>query len=190
MNNSANTNLFTVGKTGDIVATGSVSGTNLLTAGSQGLQIKNGVSTNASINQAGAISCTSLSINSLLIRPYKEIVALSQTAATGNITGGGGAVGGWSYSYTGSGGHIKISISISCYVATAPLIKSWYIYKDSAQAASGTFYFNYANVHTAMPVLTFIDTTRSTTAATWTAQAQPSVHVDTNDKCTMTIAKF
>ena len=63
VNDSANANFFTVGKTGDIVAKGSVSGTSLLSTGSLGLQIKNGVSTVASINQAGAIVGTSCQIN-------------------------------------------------------------------------------------------------------------------------------
>ena len=63
MNNSANTNLFTVGKTGDIAASGSLTGTSLLTTGSHGLQVKNGLSTVASINQAGAIVGTSCQIN-------------------------------------------------------------------------------------------------------------------------------
>ena len=50
-------------KTGDIAATGSLTGTSLLTTGSQGLQVKNGLTTVASINQAGAIVGTSCQIN-------------------------------------------------------------------------------------------------------------------------------
>ena len=35
---------------------------------------------------------------------------------------GGGAINGWSYAYTGSGGVIKISVYISCYAAVVPQI--------------------------------------------------------------------
>ncbi len=63
VNNSANTNLITVGRAGDIAATGSMTGASLLTTGSQGLQVKNGLSTVASINQAGAIVGTSRHIS-------------------------------------------------------------------------------------------------------------------------------
>ena len=48
-NNSVDNALFTVGRTGDITATGAVSGTNVLARGSQGLQIRNGVSTLAKL---------------------------------------------------------------------------------------------------------------------------------------------
>ena len=73
VNNSANANLFTVGKTGNIAATGSLTRTSLLSTGSLGLQVKNGVSTVASINQAGAITGTSCQINGsdVLISTYK-----------------------------------------------------------------------------------------------------------------------
>ena len=78
MNNSANTTLFTVGEAGDIAATGSVSGTSLLSTGSLGLQVKNGVSTVASINQAGATVGTSCQINGsdVLASTYKPFSVL------------------------------------------------------------------------------------------------------------------
>ena len=85
MNDSANTNLFTVGKTGDTAAKGSLTGTSLLSTGSLGLQVKNGVSTVASINQAGAIVGTSCQINGrdVLISTYKPFYCAGRVNADG-----------------------------------------------------------------------------------------------------------
>ncbi len=55
VNDSSNNNLFTVDKTGIVSATGAISGSGLITTGSAGLQIKDGASTVASLNQAGAL---------------------------------------------------------------------------------------------------------------------------------------
>ncbi len=67
VNDSSNNNLFTVGKTGNASATRAISGSGLSTTGSTGLQIKNGASTVASLNQASILSCQSLTIDSV---PY------------------------------------------------------------------------------------------------------------------------
>ncbi len=95
VNNSANTTLFTVGKTGDIAATGSVSGTNILSTGSQGLQVKNGVSTVASINQAGAIVGTSCQINGVdvLTTAYNPFFCAGSVRADGTKSFDKGRVG-------------------------------------------------------------------------------------------------
>ncbi len=189
MNDSTNTNLFTVDATGNIDAKETVSGTSLVTTGATGLQIKNGVSVNASINQAGAITCTSLSINGLAVRQYKEIVALNSFKAT-SATTGSTYVSGWSYSYTGSGGKVKVSVFITCFTLTAPIDRTWTLHKGSTVVATGTFLFNNAVAHTAMPVLTYIDTSGSTSATTWRVAVGAGTHCDLNDTCTMTIAEF
>ncbi len=41
-----------------------------------------------------------------------------------------------------------------------------------------------------MPAIMLIDTTRLTAPATWTVRVDAGVYVDTNDRCTMTIAEF
>ena len=116
VNDSSNANLFTVGKTGNASATGAISGSGLTTTGSAGLQIKNGVATAASLNQAGLLSCQSLLLDSVPYRGYKEIAALNMQQAYTTVSGGG-AVSGWSYTYTGSGGITKISVYIYIYHA-------------------------------------------------------------------------
>ena len=105
---------------------------------------------------------------------------------------GGGAVNGGSYKYTGSGGIIKISVYISCYVSVAPQVKSWSLWKpdDTAPSAAGFFYFTTANNHMTMPVLMHIDTRRSTAPTTWKIEVRPGLIVDTQDRCTMLIAEY
>ena len=127
-------------KTGIVSATGAISGSGLITTGSAGLEIKDGASTVASLNQAGVLSCQSLLLDSVPYRGYKEIAALNMQQAYATVSGGG-AVGGWSYTYTGSGGIVKISVYISCYVATVPQSNSWSLWKpdDLAPSAFGFF---------------------------------------------------
>ena len=111
-------------------------------------------------------------------------------AATAIISGTSGAVSGWAYNYTSSGGIIKVSVYISAYVNIAGAVKSWYIYRDTTLKATGTMCFNQSSTHAALPVLIFLDTTRLATTSTWKVQVETGVYVDTNDRCTMTIAEF
>ena len=121
VNDSSNANLFTGGKTGNVSATGAITGSGLTTTGSTGLQIKDGASTVASLNQAGVLSCQSLLLDSVPYRGYKEIAALNMQNAYATVSGGG-AVSGWSYTYTGSGGVAKISVYISRYSSSSSQI--------------------------------------------------------------------
>ncbi len=159
VNDSSNANLFTVGKTGNVSATGTISGSGLITTGSTGLQIKDGASTVASLNQAGVLSCQSLLIDSVPYRGYKELAALNMQQSYALVSDGG-AVSGWSYTYTGSGGIVKISIYITCYAAVVPQSKSWSLWKtdDAAPSAAGYLYFTTANNHVTTPILMHIDT--------------------------------
>ena len=153
--------------------------------------IKDGASTVASLNQAGVLSCQSLLIDSVPYRGYKEIAALNMQQAY-TMVSGGGAVSGWSYTYTGSGGIVKISVYISCYVSTVPQSNSWSLWKadDIVPSAFGLFWFTTANNHMTMPVLMHIDTRRSTAPTTWRIEVRPGLIVDTQDRCTMLIAKY
>ena len=147
VDNSANTTLFTVGKTGNNSATRAISGSGLTTTGSAGLEIKDGASTVASLNQAGVLSCQSLLLDSVPYRGYKEIAALNMQQAYATVSGGG-AVGGWSYTYTGSGGIVKISLYISCYVAVVPQSKSWSLWKaDDSSISCLVFFYSYDNAN-------------------------------------------
>ena len=106
---------------------------------------------------------------------------------------GGGAANGWSYTYTGAGGIIKISVYISCYASVVPQVKSWSLWKpdDTAPSAARYFYFTTANNHMTMPVLMHIGTRRSTIATTWRVEAQPNLLVDAVvDRCAMLIAEY
>ncbi len=153
---------------------------------------------NATISQTGNITCNDIACTSLIIHsipyiPYTEIIALNNVAATANVQGTGGAVPGWTYSHTGSGGFLKVTAYITCYVASSTTpVKSWYIYKGPFQKAQGTFYWKttQVNQHTTMPAIMFIDPTRLTVPATWTVRLDAGVYVDSNDRCTMTIAEF
>ena len=191
VNDSSNNNLFTVNKTGIVSATGAMSGSGLITTGSAGLLIKDGASTVASLNQAGVLSCQSLLIDSVPYRCYREIAALNMQQAYATVSGGG-AVNGWSYTYTGSGGIVKISVYISCYVSVVPQSNSWSLWKpdDTVPSAAGYFRFTAANSRMATPGLMHIDTRRSTTPTTWRTEVRPSLLVDTTDRCTMLIAEY
>ncbi len=136
-----------------------------------------------------ASSCTSLSINSASHAPYKEIIALSFAKST-TVTSGSSFINPWSYTYTSSGGKVKVTVYITCYSSVAGAERQWSIYKNSTVAATGAFTHNNANTHTAMPALIHIDTTGSLTAATWKVYAGVACVVDTSDTCTMTIAEF
>ena len=106
---------------------------------------------------------------------------------------GGGAVSGWSYTYTGSGGIIKVSVYISCYATIVAQVRSWSSWKtdDTAPSAAGYFYFTSANNHTTMPMLMHIDTRRSATATTWRVEVQTGLLVDAMvDRRTMLIAEY
>ena len=111
-------------------------------------------------------------------------------AATAALSGTGGAVSGWTYNYTSSGGVIKVSVYISAYVITAGAVKSWYIYRDTTLKATGTMCFNLSSTHITMPVLMYVDTSKSTNTSTWKAQLDQGLYADSNDRCTMTIAEF
>ena len=149
---------------------------------------------NATITQAGdvacqALSCSGLTVNTVVHRPYKEIVALASVKST-TVTSGSSFINPWSYTYTSSGGKVKVTVYITCYSSVAGAERQWSIYKNSTVAATGAFTHNNANTHTAMPALIHIDTTGSLTAATWKVYAGVSCVIDTSDTCTMAIAEF
>jgi hypothetical protein len=63
VNNTANSNLLTISGSGNLTSSGTIGCTGIYTTGTGGLQIKNGVTVNASISQAGDIVCTSCTVN-------------------------------------------------------------------------------------------------------------------------------
>ena len=175
--------------TASITQTGAVSCNTLSLSGSSGLMVGNGSVVNAAIDSAGALSCMSLAINGVAYRRYSELVALNSVKTTG-INTGSSLVSGWSYTYTGTGGHVKVSVFITCYTNVSATERTWSIYKNSTSVVTGTFFFNNAAVHTAMPVLSYIDYSGTTAAVTWKVYVGAGTNVDSNDTCTMTIAEF
>ena len=51
-------------------------------------------------------------------------------------------------------------------------------------------FFNQSPVHTGLPVLMYIDTSKSITASAWKVQVESGMCIDFNDRCTMAIAEF
>ena len=69
-------------------------------------------------------------------------------------------------------------------------IKNWYLKKNGTTVATGSFFFNNANVHMTMPTLQYVDTTGSTTAATWSITVGASAIVDAMDRATITVTEY
>ena len=103
VNNSASQEILSVNNNGKITC--------------KGLECKNADITigqtlpNATITQAGdvtcqALSCSGLTVNTVVYRHYKEIVALASVKST-TVTLGSSFISPWSYTYTSSGGKLK-----------------------------------------------------------------------------------
>lgn len=99
------------------------------------------------------------------------------------------AVPEWSASYTGTGGQLLIIADINAF-SNASASRNWYLKKNGTTVATGTFYFNNANVHTTMPSLKYIDTSGSTSAATWSITIGPGLYVDVNDHATILVTEY
>jgi hypothetical protein len=65
VNDTTNNNLLSISGAGNLTSSGTLTGTGIFTTGSGGLQIKNGVTTNASITQAGTLSCKAMTCTSI-----------------------------------------------------------------------------------------------------------------------------
>jgi len=116
-----------------------------------------------------------------------QTIILNNVAPSTTYTGI--AVTEWSASYTGTGGQLLIKADVVAWTG-ATGTKNWYLRKNGTTVATGSFFFNSANVHTTMPTLQYIDTTGSTSAATWSILLGTGTIVDTNDRCTITVTEY
>ena len=116
-----------------------------------------------------------------------QTIILNNVAPSTNYTNQ--AVPEWSASYTGTGGQLLVKADIMLW-ASSTGTRNWYLKKNGTTVATGSFYFNNANVHTTMPTIQYVDTTGSTTAATWSITIGASAVVDTNDHATITVTEY
>ena len=116
-----------------------------------------------------------------------ETIILNNVAPT--TTYNGADVTQWSASYTGQGGQLLIQAEITSYTASSAN-RNWYLKKNGVTVATGSFYFNTTNTHTTLPVLSYIDTTGSITAATWSITLGTSLIADTQDRASIIVTEF
>lgn len=117
-----------------------------------------------------------------------ETIILNNVAPTTSYTNQ--AIPEWSAAYTGTGGQLLVKADVMAWVTGSTGTRNWYLKKDGTTVATGSFYFNNANVHTTMPTIQYIDTTGSTTAATWSITVGSGLTVDTNDRATITVTEY
>lgn len=82
INNSADNNLLTISGNGNLTSSGSITATSIVATGATPFQIKNGVTVNASISQAGTISGSSISTTG----------NITSTATAFNLTTSGSSI--------------------------------------------------------------------------------------------------
>ena len=116
-----------------------------------------------------------------------QTLILNNVAPTTNYTAQD--VTEWSASYTGTGGQLLVKADITMW-SNSTAIKNWYLKKNGTTVATGSFFFNNANVHATMPTLQYVDTTGSTTAATWSITIGASAIVDAMDRATITVTEY
>ena len=76
------------------------------------------------------------------------------------------------------------------WVNSPSVTRNWYLKKNGTTVATGSFFFNTANVHTTMPSIQYVDTTGSTSAATWSITLGTNALADTNDRATITVTEY
>lgn len=95
----------------------------------------------------------------------------------------------WSASYTGTGGQLLVTADITAYSGSTGT-RNWYLKKNGSTVATGSIYFNTTSSHLTMPRISYIDTSGSTSAATWSIAVGNGLSVDTNDRATITVTEY
>ena len=95
----------------------------------------------------------------------------------------------WSASYTGQGGQLLIKADVVAWTGSVGA-KNWYLKKNGTVVATGNFYFNVANTHMTMPPIQYIDTSGSTSSATWSISLGSNLIADQNDRATITVIEY
>jgi hypothetical protein len=95
----------------------------------------------------------------------------------------------WSASYTGTGGQLLITADVTAYTSGTGA-RNYYLKKNGTIVVTGVFYFNSANTHMTLPALRYVDTTGSTSAATWSITVGSGLTSDTQDRATITVTEY
>ena len=95
----------------------------------------------------------------------------------------------WSASYTGTGGQLLVTADVTAYSGSTGA-RNWYLKKNTTTVATGNFFINSANMHMTLPALRYIDTSGSTSSATWSITLGSSLVVDAQDRATITVTEY
>jgi hypothetical protein len=95
----------------------------------------------------------------------------------------------WSASYTGTGGQLLITADVTAYTSGTGA-RNYYLKKNGTIVVTGAFFFNSANTHMTLPALRYVDTTGSTSAATWSITVGSGLTSDTQDRATITVTEY
>ena len=95
----------------------------------------------------------------------------------------------WSASYTGTGGKLLVTADVTAYTSGTGA-RNYYLKKNGTTVATGAFFFNSVNTHMTLPALKYIDTSGSTSSATWSITVGSSLIADTQDRATITVTEY
>ena len=119
--------------------------------------------------------------------------AINETLILNNVAPStiytGVAVTEWSASYTGTGGQLLVSASISGYTS-ATAARTYTLLKNGSVVATGSFYFNATSTHLTLPTINYIDTTGSKTSATWSITLGSGLTSDQQDRATIRVTEY
>lgn len=117
-----------------------------------------------------------------------ETIAVNSVAANAAYTGT--TVDNWTTSYTGSGGKIKIQAQISAFTNSGAGAYTWALQRNSANVATGRFYFNQTNVHMTVPTIAYIDSSGNTAPQTYSILLGNNMICDSGDTCLIMITEY
>ncbi len=150
----------------------------------------------ATIGQDGNINCEHIECTQLTVDtrrfqfPVERIVLDNVRAGTKSSLGD---VSGWSFTTTAANRYVKISVQITSYAPSSGEYP-WYLRRTLSGNPTTTvstqhFFFNNANVHTVLPTLYYIDTSRSTSVQ-FQVRVGLSMSIDNSDRCTATVSEY
>ncbi len=104
-----------------------------------------------------------------------------------------GDISGWSFTTTAVNRYVKISVQITSYAPSSGEYL-WYLRRTppgnpTTTVSTQYFFFNNANVHTTLPTLYYIDTSRNTSVQ-FQVRIGLSMSIDNNDRCTATVSGY
>ena len=150
----------------------------------------------ATIGQNGNINCESIECTELYVAA-RLLQFPVETIVLDNVRAGAksalGDVSGWSFTTSATNMYVKTSDQITSYVPSSGEYP-WYLRRTSSGNPTTTistqyFYLNNANVHTTLPTLYYIDTSRSTSVQ-YQVRVGLSMSIDNNDRCTAAVSDY